>query len=392
MTPSKDDTQEIEFCQEFQTMLHEQMRLAVRYTLIAVLEEEVEAFIGAGRYERSDQRRDQRNGTYARNLGTSVGQIEDLPVPRTRKGFRTQVFDRYQRRRAELDRGIGEMFVKGVSTTQVGQVMEALTEIKPSPSTVSRVFHTLDGEFAAWKQRPLEAHYVYAFADGTYFTVIYQEEGHKMPILAIVGINTRGEREVLGFTVGERENQGAWEDLLDDLKRRGVQTVDLWVTDGNQAMLNALQLKFPASQRQRCIRHKMENVLGYVPKAQQEAVKPELKAIFYQNSREKADQEVMAFIEKYSASYPTAVECLKRDLEACLTFYAFPPAHWKTIRTTNVIERLFGEVKKRSHKMAAAFRNESSCLLMFYAVIRGLTFRRISMPAREPDSQLLHRI
>jgi putative transposase len=136
MTPSKDDTQEIDFCQEFQAMLHEKVRLAVRYTLITVLEEEVEAFIGAGRYERSDQRRDQRNGTYARSLGTSVGQIEDLPVPRTRKGFRTQVFDRYQRRRAELDRGISEMFVKGVSTTQVGQVMEALTEIKPSRSTM----------------------------------------------------------------------------------------------------------------------------------------------------------------------------------------------------------------------------------------------------------------
>lgn len=393
MTPIQDDTQTIEFCQDdFQSMLREQMRLAVRYTLITILNEEVDAFVGAGRYERSDWRRDQRNGTYPRSLGTSVGQIEDLPVPRTRKGFRTQVFDRYQRRRAELDRGIGAMFVKGVSTLEVGQVMEALTDTKPSPSTVSRVFHTLDGEFATWKQRPLEAHYVYAFADGTYFTVIYQDEGHKMPVLAIVGINTRGEREVLGFTVGERENQGAWEDLLDDLKRRGVQQVDLWVSDGNQAMLNALQLKFPASQRQRCIKHKMENVLGYVPKAQQEAIKPELKAIFYQNSREKADQEVAAFIEKYSQSYPTAVECLKRDLEACLTFYAFPQAHWKTIRTTNVIERLFGEVKKRSHKMAAAFRNESSCLLMFYAVIRGLKFRRISMPARESGSQLLHRI
>jgi putative transposase len=223
-----------------------------------------------------------------------------------------------------------------------------------------------------------------------------------MPILAIVGINqkgerevlgfTVGEREVLGFTVGERENQGAWEDLLEDLKGRGVQEVDLWVTDGHQAMLNALQLKFPASKRQRCIQHKMENVLGYVPTTQQEAVEPELKAIFYQDNRQKAEQEVAAFIEKYSISYPTAVDCLQRDLEACLTFYAFPQAHWKTIRTTNVIERLFGEVKKRSHKMAAAFRNEGSCLLMFYAVIRGLTFRRISMPAREPGSHLLHRI
>jgi putative transposase len=392
MTPTNNDSQEIDFCQEFQAMLQEKIRLAVRYTLIAVLDEEVNAFVGAGRYERSDQRRDQRNGTYTRGLGTSVGQIEDLPVPRTRKGFQTQVFERYQRRQAELDRGIGEMFIKGVSTTQVGEVMEALTDIKPSPSTVSRVFHTLDGEFATWKQRPLAARYVYVFADGTYFTVIYQDEGKKMPILAVVGINVKGEREVLGFTVGERENQDAWEDLLDSLKRRGVQTVDLWVTDGNQAMLNAVQIKFPDSKRQRCVKHKMENVLGYVPKSQQENVEPELKAIFYQDNREKADQAVAAFVEKYSKTYPTAIECLQRDLEACLTFYAFPQAHWKTIRTTNVIERLFGEVKKRSHKMAAAFRNESSCLLMFYAVIRGLKFRRISMPAQEPGSQLLHRI
>ena len=132
--------------------------------------------------------------------------------------------------------------------------------------------------------------------------------------------------------------------------------------------------------------NKMENVLGYIPTSQQKEIKPELKAIFYQDSREQADQEVMAFIEKYSKTYPTAIECLKRDLEACLTFYAFPQAHWKTIRTTNVIERLFGEVKKRSHKMATAFRNEDSCLLMFYAVIRGLKFRRISMPAKQPGS------
>jgi len=392
MTPDKEDSQESEFCQEFQAMLHEKLRLAVRHTLITVLNEEVEAFIGAGRYERNDRRCDQRNGTYPRSLGTSVGQIEDLPVPRTRKGFRTQVFERYQRRQAELDRGIGEMFVKGVSTTQVGEVMEALTDIKPSPSSVSRVFHTLEGEFANWKERALEARYVYAFADGTYFSVIYQDEGHKMPILAIVGINLRGEREVLGFTVGERENQPAWEDLLDVLKRRGVQQVDLWVTDGNQAMLNALQLKFPTSRRQRCIKHKMENVLGYVPTSQQKTIQPELKAIFYQDNQEKADQEAAAFIAKYSVSYPTAVECLRRDLPACLTFYAFPPAHWKTIRTSNVIERLFGEVKKRSHKMAAAFRNEGSCLLMFYAVIRGLKFRKITMPTSEPGPLHLHRI
>ena len=227
----------------------------------------------------------------------------------------------------------------------------------------------MEDEFATWKKRSLAARYVYVFADGTYFTVIYEREGCKMPILAVVGID-------------ERENQAAWEEVLDDLKRRGVQQVDLWITDGNQAMLNAIDLKFSSSQRQRCIRHKMNNVLGYIPESQQAQVEPELKAIFYQESRAKADQEVAAFCEKYAQSYPTAVDCLKRDLEACLTFYAFPKNHWKTIRTTNVIERLFGEVKKRTHKMAAPFRNEDSCLLMSYAVIRSLKFRKIAMKAK----------
>ena len=383
MTPKTDDTRTEQPGQaDFRELLYEKMRYAVRVTLVTLMEEEVEAFIGAAPYQRTAQRRDRRNGSYPRDLGTNVGPIEDLPIPRTRKGFKTQVFERYQRRQAELDAAICGMFVQGVSQQRVGEVVEALTGIEPSPSTVSRVFHTLEEEYQAWKSRPLEAHYKYAFADGTYFTVIYNHEGHKTPILAIVGITLQGERQVLGFTVGDRENQGAWEDALDDLKRRGVKEVDLWITDGNQAMLNAVQIKFSTAQRQRCIKHKMDNVLGYIPHKQQEQVEPELKAIFYQDSREKADQMAAAFGEKYQAVYPTAVACLNRDLDACLTFYGFPPEHWKTIRTTNVIERLFNEVKKRSHKMAAAFRNENSCLLMFYAVIRGLTFKKIPMSAK----------
>ena len=122
--------------------------------------------------------------------------------------------------------------------------------------------------------------------------------------------------------------------------------------------------------------------MGYIPHKQQDQVEPELKAIFYQDSRQQADQLAAAFDEKFAKRYPSAVACLQRDLDACLSFYAFPKAHWKTIRTTNVIERLFDEVKRRSHKMAAAFRNEDSCLLMFYAVVRSLKFKRISVPAK----------
>jgi putative transposase len=367
-------------------LVQERMRLNIRHTFITILEEEVSEFIQAALYQRTTERKDYRNGYYERDLVTTAGEIEDLAVPRTRNGFRTELFERYQRRQAELDEAILDMFVKGVSMEQVGNVVETLTGAHPSPSTVSRVFHSLEEEFEGWKKRSLKTHYLYAFADGTYFTVIYDKTGCKMPILAMIGIDEEGKRDVLAFTVGERENQVAWEDLLENLKDRGVVTVDLWITDGNKAMLNAIDKKFPTSKRQRCIKHKLENVLGYIPEKQQDAVEPELKAIFYQTSREKADQEAAAFIAKYENIYTTAVDCLKRDLDTCLTFYSFPQKHWKFIRTSNIIERLFGEVKKRSHKMASAFRNENSCMLLFYAVIRSLKLRRISVPAMDPAS------
>jgi putative transposase len=380
MAPQAKDTRPVEFSQDdFQAFVRAKMRDFVRLALTVVLEEEVTALLGAAPYERSPSRRDRRNGSYTRDLDTSVGHIDQLAVPRTRHGHRTQVFERYRRRRPEVDQAIGEMFIRGLSTTGVGQVLEELNGTTPSASTVSRVFHTLEAEYQAWKQRALAEHYAYCFADGTYFSVIYDQEGCHMPILAVVGIRSDGVREVLAFSVGERENQPAWENLLDDLKQRGVKTVGLWITDGNQAMLNALALKFPDTSRQRCIQHKMKNVLSYIPQSQQAQVEPELKALFYQEDRSKADQAVAAFCAKYETIYPTAIECLRRDLEACLTFYAFPCQHWKTIRTTNVIERLFEEVKRRSHKMGAAFRNETSCLLMFYAVVRTLKFRRVRM-------------
>jgi putative transposase len=378
----------------FEQMVKERLRYAVRVALISVLEEEVTTFIGAAPYERNEQRRDQRNGHYTRTLETTVGPISDLPVPRTRGGYQTQLFERYHRRREELDSAMGEMFVKGVSTAKVGEVIETMTGSKPSASTVSRVFHSLEAEYEQWKSRRLAKRYAYAFADGTYFTVISNDQGCKMPILAVVGISETGEREVLAFRVGDRENEQAWKDLCDDLKARGVEEIGLWVSDGGQAMLGALTKKFPTSARQRCVVHKMDNVLSYIPSKQHEQIKPELRALFYQKDRQAADQAVAAFIEKYQTVYPSAIECLQRDLEACLTFYAFPKEHWKTIRTNNIIERLFGEVKRRSHKMAAAFRNEQSCLLLFFAVIRSLKFNKLTMPITseaQPDPELLNR-
>lgn len=184
---------------------------------------------------------------------------------------------------------------------------------------------------------------------------------------------------MIAFTTGEHENEAAWCDLLDNIKENGVKQVDLWITDGGQAMINALKLKFPDSKRQRCMKHKMENVLSHVPEKQRVEVESDFKAIFYQPDRAKADQEALIFQQKYRNLYPEAINCMNRDWEACLTFYQFPQAHWTKIRTSNVIERTFLAVKKRSKKMAAAFRNEGSCLLMFFAVIRDIKFRKVKM-------------
>ena len=392
MTPKRHHTQiTVEGQASLREALRDKMKLAIRYTLIQALEEEIEVYIQAGPYERAESRRDQRNGSYERDLGTSVGVIEDLPVPRTRKGYRSQLFERYKRRQAELDESISQMFIYGVSTEKVGQIIETLNGSQPSASTVARVFHTLEGEFEDWKKRPIQAHYRYVIADGTYFSVIYDGEGQKMPILAVIGIDLEGKREVLGFSVGDRENQQAWEALLTDLKNRGLETVDLWITDGGKAMINAIEGQFLNARRQRCVKHKMDNVLGYIPNDQQDQIYPELRSIFYQDSLEKAQQTAAAFLLKHEKNYPTACECLKRDLDECLTFYSFPQNHWRSIRTSNAIERLFQEVKKRSHKMAAAFRNENSCLLLFYAVVRSFKFRNISTPAANANAlPILH--
>src|SRR5215204_5693842 len=190
MAPKSEDTRPTAMSQdEFTQMLTTRMKEAVRVALVTILEEEITALVGALPHERSISRTDRRNGHYRRDLDTTMGRIDELPVPRTRGGYRTQLFERYARRRPELDEAIAGMFIKGVSTRGVGdmgEVMHSLTGSAPSASTVSRVFHTLEGEYQAWKRRPLSPRYEYLFADGTYFTVIYEGEGCKMPILVVI--------------------------------------------------------------------------------------------------------------------------------------------------------------------------------------------------------------
>jgi transposase-like protein len=175
---------------------------------------------------------------------------------------------------------MSEMLVAGASQVRVGEVMETLTGSAPSPSSVSRVFHTLEAEYEQWKKRQLAQRYGYAFADGTSFSVMDNGQGCKMPILAVVGSGSTAEREMLGFCVGDRENQQAWEDLLEDLKQRGVKEIGLMVSDGHQATMNASGLKFRQAKWQRGVMHKMDNVLSSIPASQRQQLRSERRAIF----------------------------------------------------------------------------------------------------------------
>jgi putative transposase len=368
----------------FVDLLMDRLRAAARATFETVMEEELTHYLSALPYQRSQERQGQRNGHYSRRLGTGFGVVE-LDVPRSRDGsYQTQVFERYQRRQSQIDQAISAMFVHGVSTRDVSTIVEGCLDQPLSASTVSRVFHELESEYQAWKEAPLQSHYRYLYLDGGYVKIRYADQVERIALLFAVGVRLSGEKELLAFTVGDTESNDAWSAFLDDLKHRGLKQVDLIVTDGNAAILAQIRHHYPKAKYQRCAIHKMANVLARVPKRWRDEVEADLRRIFYQDDRTQAEAQVAAFVQKWQKLFPEAVACLQRDIADCLTFYAFPKKHWRALRSTNIIERVINELKRRLKKMAAAFTNENSCLLIVFAVLRTLNLKPMSIPEQEP--------
>jgi transposase-like protein len=348
----------------------------VRRVVEDAMQEELTGLLQAEAYERTPTRRGQRNGSYPRDLVTGLGPLP-LRVPRDRAGaYRSQVFDRYARAEPQVTRMLVDMFVGGVSQGQVGQVAETLLGVAPSASTVSRLAHDLQADCDAWRARALSAHYRVIYLDGVYFPIVHEDRADQTPLLVALGVDANGHKDVLGFVVAGQESRAAWQTLVDDLKRRGVQQVDLFVTDGDEGLSGVLTQAFPTAQRQRCLTHKVRNVLAHVPHRAKAEVAAALKGIFVQPTRAEAHTHLDAFGARYARVYPEAVATLQRDIADCLTFYDFPREMWKHIRTNNALEGLFSTVRRRTNKMDA-FRNETSCILIVYAVIQTVRFRRI---------------
>ncbi len=350
---------------------------AVQVLLEHVMREELEQCIGASWGECTPTRRGYRNGSYTRDLVTPTGRIENLQVPRDRAGeFHSQVFERYSRYEPEVADALTQMFVKGVSTHQVGEVAQTLMGVAPSASAVSRLNQTLAEQFEAWRKRALLSHYRIVYLDGVHFTVRHGDQSDSTILLTALGVDLEGNKEVLALRACAEESKDGWMNLLQDLRTRGATQVDLIVTDGHDGLLAAVSTLFTATLRQRCVVHKQRNVMNAIPKREQNTVATELAGIWKSMSKEEALTQLEAFKGKYRQRYPEAVRSLMEDEEHLLSFYAFPPVMHRYIRTTNAIESFFSNVRQRTDQIDA-FTTETSCVTIVWAVMQDIRLPKI---------------
>lgn len=312
---------------------------------------------------------DRRNGSFSRHLLTELGDIE-LCVARTRRMSGVEVVRAYARRVDEVDRMILCCFVLGISTRKVAQALLPVLGEAVSATTVSRVAKTLDGAVEAFHRRPIRRKYRFLVFDGVVLKRRTWAGSVKRVVLVALGITDEGKKEVIDFTIAQGESETAWERFLCDLYQRGLdgQGLEMIITDGAKGLLAALALVYPGVGIQRCWAHKTRNVLNYVRKDDQRAVKADLHKISQAQSLQKAQRALGRFSARWKDLYPKAVNCLVTHEEELLAFFKIQdPSVWSQIRTTNAIERRFEEVRRRTRPMRT-FSDRTSMERILYAV------------------------
>ena len=351
-----------------------QARMSLKEVLESSLREEALLQVCAARYKHDPQRRDQLNGTYRRSLQTPGGTIADLRVPRSRKGlFDPHVFDRYARRTADVDEAILGMFLRGVSTREVGEILEGLTGSAVSATTVSEVCKALDGHVRAYHSRPLQDQYQYLLLDGITLKCKAATGLRKVVVLVAYGITGDGRRELIEFCQAQGESEADWTRLLQSLYQRGLtgEKLQMITTDGARGLIAALEMVYPHVPRQRCWVHKLRNVANVLRARNRTACLGEASLIYKAKSRAEAIQRFKEWKRHWQEREPKAVACLEADLDALLVCFAAPEAHRVTVRTTNPIERSFREVRRRTRPMSC-FQNPASIERIIFAVLSHL--------------------
>lgn len=353
--------------------INERVLGMVKLILEGSLEEELLAELQASRYKRSSTRKGYRNGYYSRSLYTMFGVIKSLRVPRARDQYASRIVPRYQRRQKEIDAMVKDMFLAGVSTRRVGEVLTKVKGEHISAQTVSRITLSLDAEVAQFHKRKLADRYRYLFLDGICLKVKGASQVHKRHVLCACGVTWDGRKEIISFRQACSESEAQWEAFLRDLYERGLQGTELCliVTDGCPGLHNALETVYPYIPTQRCWVHKLRNVTNKIRKRDSEACMAGARSIYLAEHRREAVKCFRAWKSAWGALYPGAVTCIEKDLDELLSFLDTPSEHWKKVRTTNVIERSFREVRRRIRPMSC-FTNSQSVDRIIYGVINHL--------------------
>lgn len=342
-------------------------RGAIRLVLECVLQEEVKELVGARRYERLASRKDHLNGTYLRRLLTSMGLIE-VAVPRTRaNGSPVDVIGRYKRRTGEIDRMVTSAYVEGVSTRDMSRVTQALMGEGLSRSTVSRVTKTLAQQVEELRRAPITEPIPYLYLDATFLDARWARTVENVSALVAYGVTADGHRRLLGVGIGAEESEASWSELLGELVSRGLSGVQLVIADDHRGLANAARRHLPEAQRQRCTVHLERNVLAKAPQRLRGRVAGQLRVVFQASSLAEAKKRLQAFAGGLGQQVPEALHCLEDGFAAATQYFAFPKEHWIRIRSTNGLERLHGEIKRRIRSVGA-FPDRDSALRLITAV------------------------
>ena len=366
-------------------------RSLLKDTMELCMDWEMIQHIGNESYKRTNPRQDSRNGYYYRNLDTELGPIDELAVPRSRLGyFKTNVFGAYQRRQSAVNEAICNVFLAGVSTRDVSGAIKPLLETSFSASCVSRITKSLDVKVREFHKRELLDEYQFLFLDGITLSVKGSLKAVKKLVLAAYGITVFGKKELISFRIASSESGPAWEAFLNDLQKRGLkgENLKLIITDGCKGLHAALDTVYAYTKRQHCWVHKLRNVAKYLKKSDEEEVLAEAKKIYKADTKREAVSLFRLWKKHWHRKYPEAVNCIEKNLDTLLAFLEISiPEKYKSlirkrIRTTNVIERAFREVRRRTRPMSC-FTNQDSVNRIIYAIFNRLNNKWEVKPLRE---------
>lgn len=299
---------------------------------------------------------------------TRVGKLE-LRVPQDRQGrFSTRLFERYQRSERALVQALSEMYVQGVSTRKVKAITEELCGHEFSASSISRINQQMDEELQKFARRRLEEEYPYLILDARYEKVREAGVIRSQAVLMAIGINWEGRRSVLSVEMANRETKTSWREFLIGLKDRGLRGVDLVITDDHEGLKQAIMEILPQAVWQRCYVHFLRNALDHLPRKKDDDCLRELRWIYDRRDLEEAHQDLAAWLRKWQEKYPKLCDWVENNIEETFTFYSFPVQHHKHLKSTNMLERLMEEIKRRTN-VVRIFPNTQSCLRL----IRALT-------------------